>query len=439
MTLSELADEVGRSAAACPPAAELAAAVRRSPEPVTLAVVVAAAAAGSGCLPWLREQFPDDVRVVSADSDFTAAALVADAVVLLFPWWGVPDPTLVTRWQAVLNVRPEGTVRVVLDEAELMTMVDDRRAADTLVRRWLLPTADGSSPAFLWSNDPGRPDDRHRLRDAVTRPLSSEQRQALNVARLSHAIRLLEEAKPAAVPPAPLFPADDDRERAAALTHVRRIRDDATTAVRLAFDDLEHRFERRLPQLEAVEDRPGLETAVADLIDDWRHGPAAGAVNQLLASDRWTAEVPSPVEAAVRQFTRPDLDAPPLAPRPTGGYLPYLRTAGAAVVTPLLAVGLGVPVVGVIGGTVVATASVLMYDRLNDQRSRRSAGHQRLRGHVLGRIARVRAEVDGELAAAMAAALERCKAALAAARPPARPPAPPTPFAGWREVLAALS
>lgn len=163
MTLPELAAEVGQNAAPCPPAAELAAAVLRSAESPALAVVVAADAADSRCLPWLREQ-PADVRVVEADTDFTADTLTADAAVLLFPCWGIPDPALVERWQAVLVNRPTGTSHVVLDGAEQMASADDRRRADNLVRRYLLPTEDdGPSPAFLWSNDPARPDDRHRL------------------------------------------------------------------------------------------------------------------------------------------------------------------------------------------------------------------------------------------------------------------------------------
>src|SRR5262249_31918227 len=157
-------------------------------------LIVSADAAESGCVNWLKSQLPDDVRVVAADTDFTTAALVADAAVLLFPCWGVPDPALIARWQAVLAARPEGTSHVVLGAAELMKSDDARRTADNVVRKWLMPT-EGEPAVFRWSAD-DTPDDRESLRAALDRPLSGVQKQRLNVVRLSHAVDLLEAAQP---------------------------------------------------------------------------------------------------------------------------------------------------------------------------------------------------------------------------------------------------
>lgn len=452
MTTAELAAQVLRAAADCPPAAALAASVNAA---TPVAVVVSADSTESGCQGWLKQHFPNGVTVINADTDFTAAALAADAAVLLFPCWGVPDPALINRWQAVRSARPEGTAHVVLDAAEQMQTADDRRMAGNLVRKWLMPT-DGEPTYFRWSADPETADDREPLQSALARPLFGLEMQRLNVARLTLAVNLLEAAAQVVAEPPPTFAsgAQDDttRRRGRALGLLRELRDGVTTAVRQAFDDLEHRFEGRLSELAPLADGPQLTTAFRTLVAEWQNGEAAGAIARRLQSglaavrddlpeksrDHFTLLSPTG-ELADEVFGRLTSDRPPTSK--AGTFPPYLRTAGAAVVTPLVAVALGVPVVGVIGGTVVATAGVLFFDRLTHRRGELVGNRDRLRAHVLRAISAERDHAETTVHDLFARALTECKAAFDAETPPPVPKAgdTPTPFAGWRKVLAELS
>lgn len=456
MTTADLAAEVLRAAADCPPAAALAASVNVA---TPVAVVVSSDSTESGCLGWLKQLFPNGVTVIPADTDFTADALTADASVLLFPCWGVPDPALINRWQGVLSARPEGTAHVVLDAAEQMQTADDRRMAGNLVRKWLMPT-DGEPTYFRWSADARTADDRDKLQTALARPLFGLEKQRLNVTRLSLAVNLLEAAAPVVADPSPTFASgvqdDTTRRRGRALGLLRELRDGVTTAVRLAFDDLEHRFEGRLSELAPLADRPQLTTAFRTLVAEWQNGEAAGAIARRLQSgltavrddlpeksrDRFTLLSPTG-ELANEVFGRLTSDRPSASK--TGTFSPSWRTAGAAVVTPLVAVALGVPVVGVIGGTVVATAGVLFFDRLMHRRGEVAGNRDHLRSHVLRAISAERDHAETTVHDLFARALTECKTAFDAESPPPAPPKagdtppPPTQFAAWRKVLAELS
>jgi hypothetical protein len=347
---------------------------------------------------------------------------------------------------------------VVLDAAEQMRTADDRRIAGNLVRRYLMPT-DGEPTYFRWSADPATADDRARLQSALTRPRFESETRQLNVARLTLAVDLLEAAAPAVADPPPTFASgtqdDTTRRRGRALGLLRELRDGVTTAVRLAFDDLESRFEGRLGELVPLADRPQLTAAFRTLVAEWQDGQAAGAIARRLQSglaavrdqlpeksrDRFTLLSPTG-ELADEVFGRLTSDRPPTS-KP-GTFTPYLRTAGAAVVTPLVAVALGVPVVGVIGGTVVATAGVLFFDRLTHRQGELAGNRDRLRTHVLRAISAERDHAETTVNDLFARALTECKAAFDADNPPPTPKAgersaPPTPFAGWRKVLAELS
>ncbi len=442
MTTADLAASVLRASAHCPPAAALAASVS-APTAVTL--VVTSDAADSGCVTWLKHQFPDAVRVVSADADFTADALAADAAVLLLPCWAIPDVRLVGRWLTLSAARPEGTSHVVLDGIEMVKTADDRRKVDALARH-LAPT-DGEPTAFHWQADEAR------LRAALDRPLSGEQKQRLNVLRLSHAVQLLEDAgTPAGMPVSPATDPHDDlsRRRAKVLRRVRELRDSVRDTVGLAYDDLGGRFEQRLGELAPLFGKPALAAAVDGIVTGWRPEAEASIQRRVRAELETVAHELPPMpptaglsvldDAPLRDLTA-DLPADP--PAAVGPLTPYLRTAGAAVVTPLAAVAFGVPVLGVIGGTVVATAGVLMYDHMSHARDQTATHRERLRAHLARKVSDAKAVADGRAEGVVHRLLDDCKTAFdreqtAVPSPPAAGP-PPTPFAGWRKVLADLS
>lgn len=446
MTTADLAADVLRASAHSPPTSALAAAVS---QPVGITLVVTADSADSGCVLWLKSQFPDAVRVVPADTDFTAAALAADAAVLLLPCWSIPDVRMVARWQTLANARPEGTSHVVLDGIEMVKTADDERSVTTLIRR--LTAAEPT--AFRWTND------ETRLRAALARPLTAEQQQRLNVLRLSYAIDLLEDAQPPAadrfqMTPDPFHNLND--RRAKVLRRVRDLRDGLRATVGQAFDDLEGRFERHLTDLAKLLGQPALGPAVHDIVSEWQTW-ASQIIERRVRAELAIVEGLMPPNPGVHLLpprevpTRLQLntvavlvcDLPePTKPGGAGPLTPYLRTAGAAVVTPLAAVAFGVPVLGVIGGTAVATAGVLMYDRMTHDKQVQSENRERLRAHLLRKVSAGRDDLNGRADDLVSRLLELCKGEFdreqAETAAVVHQPTP-TPFAGWRKSLADLS
>jgi hypothetical protein len=473
MTIKELANKIAQAASAIQNtvARQLAEASERDGNCPEILLISSKGNEANPCVTWFREHLPHAVvKISSATEDFVPAAFAADYAILIFPCSDIPGSDLIRLWQALIADRPIGTSFVILSGSDEIESPEDRKLVEGTVQTWLMPAESAQGlplsqlGAFLWSDKPGRDDDRDSLRDRLTSTLSEDAIHSLRIKRLALAIQKIEESHPATQKPLQIANFSGDRIselRAEILKRTREMRDDVERALRLAFEDLENRFERDLPRIAALAVGGRLVLRDLDFVTQtWEEGPAARAVDQILSQAEAANAAALKTEQHLSEVIAPSLELSPIHDAAaklqwteadtqnmrrllsTQTSNAYFRTAGAVVLTPLVAVWLGLGPVGVIGGTFATTAGALTVERMNKRTMSMTTVRAEMKNRFQRQLAQTRAEYQRLLDEKLTKLIDDWKSAFDALPQPreaASPLAAPLPLEEWKENLASLS